>query len=439
VAECWWEPYKPELQHIMFSVSKSFTATAVGLAADEGKLSVDEPVLDVFPSYASLRVRDNVRGMRVRDLLTMSTGHATDTMVLMRDLPEYDWVGIFLSSPVEFPPGSHFLYNSGASYVLSAMVQARTGLTVAQYLRPRLFDPRGFEDPQWVSSRRGINLGASGLRIRTRELARFGQLYLQEGVWADQQVLRPEWVREATARQVSNGEMSTGDDWQQGYGYQFWRCRNDAYRADGAFGQFCVVLPGKEVVLAITSGSEKNRQVMELFWRCLDPGIPSGQAKLATSLKTQSRAAWLTTRSVPLGASQRNNPAAERRLGDRDFELPPNLLRLSRFRVVFEEETCTFIGWDEHDERHLVCCGRDGWVLGESSLWEGEEPEAPVRLAGRAGWDNAGQFIMTWQYVETPFCRVIKITEESGGVCVSVDLDLPFWTERKIAARAGLG
>jgi hypothetical protein len=233
--------------------------------------------------------------------------------------------------------------------------------------------------------------------------------------------------------------MSTGDDWQQGYGYQFWRCRNDAYRADGAFGQFCVVLPGKEVVLAITSGSEKNRQVMELFWRHLDPGISGDHRKPATRSETQSGPGWLTTRSVPLGASQRDNPVAERRLGDRDFELPPNLLRLSRFRVVFEEETCTFIGWDEHDGRHVVCCGRDGWVLGESSLWEGEEPEAPVRLAGSAGWDDEGQFVMTWQYVETPFRRTIRIGEDGEGVSVSVDLDLPFWTERKIAARAEAG
>ncbi len=203
--------------------------------------------------------------MRVRHLLSMSTGHAEDTTRYLREEKDGNWVKAFLAQPVEYEPGTHFLYNSGATYMLSAIVQKLSGLKVVDYLRPRLFEPLGIENPRWETWPQGINTGGWGLNINTEDIARFGQLYLQSGMWHGQRLVPAAWIEEATARQVSNGS-NPDSDWEQGYGYQFWRCRHNAYRGDGAFGQYCLVMPDQDAVLAITSGVSDMQAVLNVIW-----------------------------------------------------------------------------------------------------------------------------------------------------------------------------
>src|SRR5215208_3431464 len=258
VAEGWWGPYEAGAPHVLYSLSKSFTSTAVGLAIAEGKLSLDDPVLKFFPDEAPAEPSANLRAMRVRDLLRMNTGHQTEADLWAWSGPDSSlrdatWSKRFLAHPVPFKPGTHFLYNSPATYMLSAIVQKVTGAPVLEYLRPRLFDPLGFESPTWDTSPQGVTAGAYGLSLRTEEIARFGQLYLQKGMWKGRQLIPKAWVEEATALQTSNGS-SPKSDWDQGYGYQFWRSRHNSYRGDGAFGQYCFVIPELDAVVAITSG-----------------------------------------------------------------------------------------------------------------------------------------------------------------------------------------
>src|SRR5215475_4367077 len=141
VAEGWWAPYAAETPHMLFSLSKSFTSTAVGLAAAEGKLSIDDPVLKFFPDEAPAEPSANLKAMRLRDLLRMSTGHQTEPA----RRPDEPWAKTFLAQPVPFKPGTHFLYNTSATYMQSAIVQKATGQTVLDYLKPRLFEPLGIE------------------------------------------------------------------------------------------------------------------------------------------------------------------------------------------------------------------------------------------------------------------------------------------------------
>lgn len=232
VAEGWWAPYSAEVRHELYSLSKSFTSTAVGLAIAEGKLSLDDEVLKHFPDDAPAEPSANLKAMRVRDLLCMSTGHAGEVPLMASDQP---WTRAFLAHPVPHKPGTHFLYNTPATYMQSALVQKVTGLTVLDYLRPRLFEPLGIVDPQWGTSPQGITLGGYGLSVRTEDIATFGQLYLQKGQWRGKQLVPAEWISAATARQTSNGS-NPRSDWDQGYGYQFWRSRYGCYRGDGAFG-----------------------------------------------------------------------------------------------------------------------------------------------------------------------------------------------------------
>ncbi|WP_203579676.1 serine hydrolase domain-containing protein [Microbacterium hibisci] len=266
IAEATWAPYQRELPTAMYSVSKSFTSIAVGLAVSEGLLAVDDRVVDLIPEFAPEHPSEHLRALRVRHLLTMTTGHSEEP-----PLWEGDWVRAALAADLPYEPGTHWLYNTPATHVLSQIVQVRTGQRLLDYLRPRLFDPLGFRDPLWQQSPAGVDAGGFGLFIRPEELAAFGQLLLDGGVWRGRRLVPAEWIDQATSKQVAN---EPGDrDWNQGYGFQFWRCRHGAYRGDGAFGQYVVVLPEHDAVVAITGGLPDMQQPLDAIWEFLLPAF----------------------------------------------------------------------------------------------------------------------------------------------------------------------
>ena len=212
--------------------------------------------------------------MTVRELLTMSGGHGTEPKA-GSDGPS---VRFFLSQPVVYPPGTHFLYNTMGSYVLSAIVTKVTGQTVLDYLKPRIFEPLGIENPRWDSSSEGNSLGGYGLYLRTEDMAKFGQLLLQKGNWNGRQLIAREWIEQATSKQIPNeneDHTKIGPDWKEGYGFQFWRCRHNAFRADGAAGQFIVVLPDQDAVVAITADTGNMQGELNAIWDHLLPAFQS--------------------------------------------------------------------------------------------------------------------------------------------------------------------
>ena len=290
IAEGWWKPEAPDKPHVLWSLSKSFNSTAVGLAIAEGKLSLDDPVLKFFPADAPAEPSENLKAMKVRDLLTMTCGHDVEARS-----PGGPAVKNFLAQPVPHPPGTHFLYNTLGSYTLSAIVTKATGQTTLEFLKPRLFEPLGIDHPEWGSSPEGNSLGGYGLKLCTEDIAKFGQLYLQKGQWHGKQLLPESWVEQATRKQVPNdqeGHSKIGIDWVQGYGFQFWRCTHNAFRGDGANGQLCVIIPEKDVVIAITADTNKFQDEMNAIWDKLFPAFqaeplsenPQGVEKLKQSV-----------------------------------------------------------------------------------------------------------------------------------------------------------
>jgi CubicO group peptidase (beta-lactamase class C family) len=288
VAECWWKPEAADKPHVLWSLSKSFTSTAVGLAVAEGKLKLDDKVIDFFPDEAPAEPSENLRAMTVRDLLTMSTGHTSEAPVRESE----HWRKTFLAQPVAKKPGTHFMYNTPATYMLSAIVQKVTGEKVVDYLQSRLFDPLGIEKPRWDESPEGVTLGGYGLFLKTEDIAKFGQLYLQKGEWNGKQIVPAEWIAQATSKQVENAKDPASveiSDWAQGYGFQFWRCRHDAYRGDGKDGQFCIVLPEKNAVVVMTADTGDMQKELNQVWEHLLPALgdealpenPEAQKKLA--------------------------------------------------------------------------------------------------------------------------------------------------------------
>jgi CubicO group peptidase (beta-lactamase class C family) len=275
IAEGWWKPEAADKPHILNSLSKSFNSTAVGLAIEEGKLRLDDPVLKFFPNDAPADPSENLKAMTVRDLLTMTCGHDTEPKAV-RGAPS---VKQFLAHPVVYKPGTHFQYNTMGSYTLSAIVTKVTGQTSLDFLKPRLFEPLGIDHPQWDSSPEGYSLGGYGLKLCTEDIAKFGQLYLQKGKWNGKQLIPEQWVEQATSKQVPNdqeGHSKIGIDWQQGYGFQFWRCTHNAFRGDGAGGQLCVVIPEKDAVIAITADTSNFQGEMNAIWDKLYPAFGAG-------------------------------------------------------------------------------------------------------------------------------------------------------------------
>jgi CubicO group peptidase (beta-lactamase class C family) len=272
IAEGWWKPQTPDEPHVLNSLSKSFTSTAIGLAIGEGKLALDDPILKFFPEDAPADPSDNLKAMTVRDLLTMTCGQEVEVKIVKNQAS----VKSFLAQLVPHRPGTHFQYNTLGSYVLSAIVTKVTGQTVLHYLEPRLFAPLGIEHPRWDASPEGNSLGGYGLYLRTEEVAKFAQLYLQNGRWNGKQLVPEEWIAQATVRQVPNGygdHTKIGIDWRQGYGFQFWRCTHDAYRGDGAGGQFLVILPRQDAVVVITASTGNMQGELNAIWDNLFPAF----------------------------------------------------------------------------------------------------------------------------------------------------------------------
>jgi len=426
VAEGWWDPYGPTHPHMLFSLSKSFCSTAAGLAVAEGKLSLDDTVLSFFPDEAPADLGPSLTAMRLRHLLSMSTGHDQDTTGRLRDGAGGDWVRAFLAQPVEHAPGTHFVYNSGATYMVSAIVQKVTGQTVLDYLGPRLFVPLGITGQTWESSPQGISVGGWGLNITTEDIARFGQLYLQKGVWRGERLLPESWVTEATSAQISNGD-DPNSDWAQGYGFQFWRCRHDAYRGDGAFGQFCVVLPEQEAVVAMTAGSGDLGGVLNLVWEHLLPALGSSPLPPDAPAQEQLRAK-LAGLFLPAPDGARTSPLAATVSGKTYAfaAADANEHKTETARWDFDGGGATVTIQDALG-RHRIEAGAETWRRGTTTLREGRSH--PV--AARGAWTAEDTYVLTAYFYETPFALTLIARFTDGGVQFDLRQNVSFGpTER---------
>lgn len=397
-AEAWWSPYEPRRPHMLFSLSKSFTSTAVGFAVAEGKLALDEEVAACFPESLPARASANLRAMRLRHLLTMTTGHDEDTTDGATRDPDGDWVRGFLALPVEHAPGSHWVYNTAATYMASAMVQKVTGSTVRDYLEPRLFRPLGIEGATWEACPRGISVGGSGLSVRTEDIARFGQMLLQRGQWRGRQIVPAAWVDEAASKQVSNGD-DPASDWAQGYGYQFWRCRHGGYRGEGAFGQCCVVMPAQDAVLAITSGVSDTGAVLNAAWEHLLPAFgrpaPDGAAD---ALKR--RVAGLSV-PVPAGAAISDTARA---VSGRRIAFESNLDGIRSATLSWRDGRCR-IAMEADAGPMRLDAPHERWARGTAALRSPRGTVVTVPVAARGAWTAADTFTVTLCFVESPFVQ----------------------------------
>jgi CubicO group peptidase (beta-lactamase class C family) len=454
VAEGWWAPYAAERPHMFFSLSKSFTSTAIGLAIAEGLLSLDDPVLSFFPADAPAEVSANLAAMQVRHLLGMSTGHADDTTPPLHQAADGNWARAFLACPVEHAPGTHFLYNTGATYMLAAILHKLTGVTLLEYLQPRLLTPLGIEGATWEMCPRGINTGGYGMSATTEAIANFGQLLLQEGMWQGEQLVPQAWVRMATQAHIANGD-DPNSDWAQGYGYQFWRCRHNAYRGDGAFGQYCVVMPEQDAVIAITGGLDAMQPVLDLIWEHLLPACgpaplppdpaahgaltqklaslelptPQGIRPMQNAKGEMQKAAPGVPMSVSVPAHAEYStdtdltpPEAAQAISGRSYRCESNELQISAFRLDVQANGCTLTIADA-DGEHRIAVGDGVWQPGMTAF---TARGATVPIAAAGAWYDATTYVARIAYTEAPFVGTLTCRFAADRLLLDVGVNVSF-------------
>lgn len=285
----------PADRHQLFSLSKSFTSTAFGIARGEGLISLDDKLVDIFPEYVSDKVSDRMRKVTMRNLLTMASGHGGcalfgDRYEEFKDGRHFDndrpWVQNILEDELIFEPGTRFAYNSGATYLVSAALRKVTGVGVLDYLRPRFLRPIGItDDIVWDRDPDGIELGGWGLNLSVREIAAAAEVWMHYGKGPDGRQLIPEdYMRLAASKQISNGNPAEPSDWTQGYGFQFWMCRGGFFRGDGASGQLAVMLPKYNTVVVVTAGLGDMQRELNVIWDELLPALEAGEPAAETSV-----------------------------------------------------------------------------------------------------------------------------------------------------------
>ncbi|WP_437938173.1 serine hydrolase domain-containing protein [Sorangium sp. So ce341] len=417
VAEGWWWPYGSGRVHITHSLTKSVTSVAVGLAIDEGRFGFDDKVVSFFPESVPADASANMRAMTVHDLLTMQTGHEQETSGSMWRPIKTSWVAEFFKIPVPHKPGTKFVYTSAASFLLSAIISKTTGQPMADYLKPRFFEPMGIDNWRWDTSPGRINPGGNGLSWTTAASLKLGALHAQMGEWNGHRVLSEKWVRAATTKQVEHAEY--------GYGYQWWMGPGGAYYALGLFSQLAIVFPKHDATLAIFGAIRPSSSLRSIIWRHFPAAL--GAAALPPSpaaARLNDRTTRLRLRLPPLVKT--DSPLAAGISGKR-FSLQPNDQTVAWLSFDFTEGACTYRMCDEGGE-HSITAGFTEYLEQDTSMTghrlHHEYRPDRMRVVAGARWLAPDRLEMTWQFVESAFRDTVLCTFTTDSVAVDRSVNL---------------
>jgi CubicO group peptidase (beta-lactamase class C family) len=425
-AEGWWNPFAPGIRHGLQSHTKTYAATAVGIAYTEGLLTLDERIIDIFPEEAPENPSENLKKLTVHHVLCMGCG--MDEM----PMPSQNWIKDFLAKPVNHVPGTTYMYNSMGSTLLGAIVRQKTGLGLHDYLKPRLFDKIGIDSAnlRWMRMPDGMEVGGGGLLATTEDNLRLMKLYLDGGVWGSERILAEDYVRLATTFQNDSASEAKGNppatDNFVGYGYQIWMCRpKGVYRADGAMGQFTIVVPHMDMIIAITenaSGAHWAQKTLDVMWEFLaklpdKEKLPENEAAGAALASRMQRLAlqqepfapfsvyaervnntdWRVTRGVvPFGDRMRQFMSG----GEPQAEV-------KGFGFSFSEDSCTFT-FSRGTEKVALTAATDG--TRRRNMLDGSQALAS------AAWTAENTLLLTVRMIEGCFVQRLSF-QFSGTSC----------------------
>ncbi len=417
-AELWWKPYAPDIPHHLYSFSKSITATAIGFALSEGRLSLDDRIVKFFPRRAQDNADDRIFSVTVEHLLTMTSGAVMANEAVMQT--QADWVSWFLNAPLAHFPGERFIYNSLNSYMLSAIIRQVTGMGLTDYLDERLFKPLGIPKPEWTHCPMGIECGGWGLSLTTESMARFCRLYLDDGMWEGRRVLPEGWAKLVGTKQVESfgdDKFSDNKNSTSGYGYHFWlNCDGKSYRADGMLGQYGIILPEKDTVIVTTAGNLDQMQLLDLIFEDIVPYIDAVPEGTEPGVPYEELCRLSERLELPKPKAIERQYGIEREFIGRTFHFPVNYfsmlplmirylndiipLGIDELRFDFSEdergESCLY--WHEDGVTHSVPFTLDGrYTFGE--LCYGGHT---LHTAVCAGWISEDTLEIDIRMIRTP-------------------------------------
>ncbi len=429
-AEGWWAPYAAGIRHGLQSHTKTYASTAVGIACTEGILKLSDRVIDLFPEFAPEDPSENLKKLTVRDVLCMGCG--------MDSMPSAtaDWIRDFLSIPVAHTPGSVFMYNSVGSTLLASIVKKVSGLGLHDYLKPRLFDKLGIDDKnlRWAYMPDGIEVGGGGLWATTEDNLRLLKLYADGGLWEGERILDAEFVRLASTDQNNNAPKDQPDapilDSTAGYGFQMWMCKHKgAYRADGAYGQFTIVVPERDMILAITEYAlgQDTSKTLDSFWEFLDslpdPAVESLPEDEKASAHLARRLACLALpapKYAPYSPVQEKIDGKTFRITDGYFAVNDNstYVRIAGEVPAPAVSTLSFrfgtgrlyIDAADAEGKKTVAVALDG------SRCENDLGGMPSIALCSGAWISPDTMELTMRMIENPGPRVVNFHFEDGGL-----------------------
>ena len=445
VAEGWWNPYRPNLKHTLYSTSKSFTAAAVGFAVTEHKLRLDDKVISFFsPTDLPNPISPNLAALTVKDVLIMSDGQDPDPTAKV--VTTTNWAKTFFALPIPNKPGAKFLYNSAGTYMLSAIVQKVTGQKIIDYLKPRLFAPLGITDVDWEVSPQGANAGGWGLRLRTEDMAKFGQLYLQKGMWKGRQILPAAWVEEATTMKIMQDPdapqgKKDSSDWLQGYCYQMWRCRHNAVRADGAFGQYIIMMPEQDAVIAINAETPDMQEEINLVWQYLLPAMHSGPLPADAAGDAQLKAKIAKLALAPPASGFATAPS----ISGKTFVIQPNAFKINSISFAAAKGVYT-VGIKTDTASYTLPFAEGKWQPGTTYMHGPYLLTGAVatltglpafKTAGSYDWKDAQTLELVLRYIESPHTETLLC--HFDGNTISIDVKNSFEYGKVAAVLKGEG
>jgi len=440
IAEGWWDPYKPGFRHSLYSASKTFTSTAVGFAVSENLLKLSDKVISFFPNDLPDSISPNLAALTVRDLLTMSEGMDPEPLYIPGI--SKNWVKGFLATPIKYKPGTVFRYNSLGAFMLSAILQKVTGQKLIDFLKPRLFDPLTISGMDWEENMMSINTGGWGLRVKTEDMAKLGQLYLQKGVWNGSQVLPASWIEEATNEKIFRHPALAqvardSSDWEQGYGYQIWRSRHHSYRADGAFGQFILVMPDQDAVISIQAESPDMQDELNLVWDYLLPAIKKD--KLPADTKSEyALKAKLSNLSIMPAAGSYSAYTTHKNL-NKYFVLEPNPGHIENISLQIKDSICHFSLNTGTDTYGLVY-GAGFWKTGQtnkpgpyqaSAAKENWALLSPYKVAGNFYWKDDQTLILEMRYLESPHTEIFICHFDGKQITIDIERSFDYGSQKQ--------
>lgn len=405
-AEAAWAPHRLDDAPLLYSLSKTFTSAAVGIAVADGAFGYDDRVVDLFADVVDAAGPVASR-IRVRDCLAMATGHTVDVWPTARlaTLPGRTPWRAWLATDPPGEPGETFCYNQVATWTLAEIVRHATGRSVLEVLRERVFAPLGITQSGWDTDQRGRILGSTGLHLATEAVAAFFQVLLDGGIRDGERLLPAEWIAQFARRHVETAPVKTDPDWQQGYGWQVWLDRYGGYRGDGMFGQFGLVMPGHDAVVVTTAHVPHMQGVLDAVWANLVPAFDASSASDALSEATP------TTEAGAALAARLARAALPTVGGDRGGMVQLTFEnRRSRWRLTEAPH-----GWDM---RWVDSSGGDNTLAVGYGTWQYTTMRwgtKTLRVAASGAWVGWGHWVCHLIALDAPHAMLIRLRDDGSG------------------------